>query len=111
MDFRPSKEILSALGQRARAARLHHELNQNELARRAGVSRDTIQRFERSGSCTLTNLVSICRVLDRLSEINQLFSEPAYSPREAFNAEKVKERTRAYAPRSTRGKSRKKSAP
>ena len=111
MDFRPSKEILSALGRRAKAARLRHELNQNELAARAGVSRDTVQRFERTGATTLASLVNICRVLDRLSEIDQIFSEPAYSPREAFKSDKVKERKRVYAPRRSRRKRADKSSP
>lgn len=111
MDFRLDKEILSELGRRARSVRLHDELSQEELAQKAGVSRDTIQRFEGSGTTTLQNLVKICRVLDLLSNIDQIFSEPTYSPREAFKAETHKKRKRAFSSRKSKGKPVQKASP
>lgn len=104
MDFRLDEEILVELGHRAQTMRLQFELDQKKLAKKAGVSRDTIQRFERSGAITLANLIKVARVLDVLPHIDQIFSAPAYSPRASFKAESVKKRQRAFAPRKPRKK-------
>jgi len=84
MDFRPDKQILAELGARFKQARLLHELSQDSLAEKAGLSIDMIKRFEKHGSTTLTNLTKLCRALGETSQIDTLFQQPRFSPKEAF---------------------------
>ena len=84
MEFRTDREILAQLGQRAKAARRRQKIGQESLAHKAGVSRDTLQRFETSGTSTIANLVKICRVLGVIDQIDLIFEEPHFSPQKEF---------------------------
>ena len=84
MEFRQDKQILEALGARFKQIRLAHELSQDKLAEKAGLSRDMIRRFEKHGSTTLTNLIKLCRVLGVTAQIDKLFQQPRFSPKQAF---------------------------
>jgi transcriptional regulator with XRE-family HTH domain len=84
MEFRQDKQILEELGARFKQVRLLHELGQEQLAEKAGLSRDMIRRFEKHGSTTLTNLTKLCRALGETAQIDTLFQLPRFSPKEAF---------------------------
>ncbi len=86
MDIRTDEEILTALAQRARQARQRRKLSQSELAGKAGVSRTAVQRLEGTGEITLANLVRMSRALGLTRELDGLFEQPEFSPRDQFRA-------------------------
>jgi HTH-type transcriptional regulator/antitoxin HipB len=58
--------VAFGLAGRVREARLARTWTQGDLADRAGVSGDTIKRFERTGRITLDNLLRIALALGQL---------------------------------------------
>jgi transcriptional regulator with XRE-family HTH domain len=72
------EERLSALGQRARELRLLRELQQRDLARRAGVGLATVQRFERTGRASLENVLRIALALGVDAPFDGLFAAPEF---------------------------------
>ena len=59
--IRPS---LSAFAKELRAARLHAEMSQDELARRAKMTRQGLDKIERGGNCTLGSIILLADALD-----------------------------------------------
>jgi len=90
MEFRQDRQILEELGARFKQARLLHELSQEALAEKAGLSKDMIRRFEKYGSTTLTNLTKLCRALGETAQIDLLFQPAPFSPKEAFEKKEHK---------------------
>jgi transcriptional regulator with XRE-family HTH domain len=58
--IRPS---LLAFAEKLRAARLHAEMTQ-ELARRAKMTRQGLDKIERGGNCTLGSIILLADALD-----------------------------------------------
>ena len=67
------------LADRVRAERLRQDLTQDTLAKRAGVSLPTVQRYERTGQATVENLLKLCHALGRLDEFAELLAPPPAS--------------------------------
>ena len=76
------KAVLRDLGRRLRAARLHRNLSQQELAERAGLNRTTVSEYERGASTSTLTLVQVLRALELLDELAGLPSAPGPSPLE-----------------------------
>ena len=74
------KGILVEIGTRLKSKRLRKNLSQQELAERAGISRNTVSDMEGGGSTTPHNFIRTLRVLDSLDELEHLLPEPAMSP-------------------------------
>ena len=72
------KEVLRALGQRARDLRLARNLRQDEVAERAGVGLATVQRFERLGTASLESALRIATALRAEAAFDALFQPPTY---------------------------------
>lgn len=68
-----SQEIIAELGQRLRAQRLSQNLQQEELANRAGVSERALRNLERNGQATLDNFVRVVMALGLAEELGGLF--------------------------------------
>jgi transcriptional regulator with XRE-family HTH domain len=68
-----AKELLKSIGERARDRRIFVRLSQADLARRSGVSRDTVVRMERGDNVGLESLVLIAITLDATTELADLF--------------------------------------
>lgn len=67
-------ELAGRLGQRARARRVSLRMRQSDLARAAGVSVDTIRRFERGdGGLTVKALAAVAIALGSEHELTELF--------------------------------------
>jgi transcriptional regulator with XRE-family HTH domain len=80
IDYRPSfRDILGALGERARQRRLLRKLSQAELAARAGVGVATVHRFETSGAASIENVLRIATALHAEAAFDKLFEAPAYA--------------------------------
>lgn len=74
-DFSTADEIATELGARIRAQRLAQNLQQSELAARAGISERSVSNFERSGRGTFDVFVRIVMALgmsDSLSPLLEL---------------------------------------
>ena len=59
--IRPS---LLAFAKELRAARLHAEMTQEELAKRAKMTRQGLDKIERGGNCTLGSIILLADALD-----------------------------------------------
>lgn len=78
-DFSAPSEVLRALGARARQLRVLRELQQSELAARAGVGVATLQRFEKTGRASIENVFRIAIALQADSAFARLFELPKYT--------------------------------
>ncbi len=68
-----AREVSRELGQRLRRVRLSQNMRQNELARRAGVSRLTVVHFEKTGQVSLNSFLRLVLSLGKLAELSALF--------------------------------------
>jgi len=64
--------VLSELGARLRRRRVELTLTQSELARRAGISKRTVERLEDGASVQLSRLIRVLRALDLLGGLEAL---------------------------------------
>src|SRR5690349_11810854 len=74
----PYTETLRQLGLRARALRIIRQLQQAEVAARAGIGVATVKRFERSGRASIENALRIATVLGADTAFDSLFVPPRY---------------------------------
>lgn len=71
-------ESLKSLGTRARSLRMLLELQQREVAARAGTSLGTVIRFERTGKASIENVLRIAVALGAENAFDNLFAPPKY---------------------------------
>lgn len=75
-----SIELLNDMGLRLRKIRIAHEITQEELAERAGVSRKVIGRMERGdGSVTLEKWMKVSQILgvsDTWKHVFEVMEDP-----------------------------------
>jgi transcriptional regulator with XRE-family HTH domain len=94
-EFASSNEICEELGSRLRACRLAKNLQQDELAKMAGVSKLTIINLERKGTVTLRSLLQVARALGLIDELSSLFKLQPKSIAMMESIESLKNRNRA----------------
>jgi transcriptional regulator with XRE-family HTH domain len=94
-EFSSSLEVCQALGSRLRACRLAKNLQQAELAQKAGVSKLTIINLENKGTVTLLSFIQIVRALGLIDELSALFELQPKSIAMMEAAEAASKRTRA----------------
>ncbi|MDZ4835161.1 MAG: helix-turn-helix transcriptional regulator [Candidatus Melainabacteria bacterium] len=80
-------EIAEELASRLRAHRLAQNLQQSELAARAGISRKTLTTFEKSGKVSLDVFLRIVAALGLSDSLSTLFELRQKSIREMELAE------------------------
>lgn len=85
-------EIAEELATRLRAHRLAQNLQQSELAERAGVSRKTLTTFEQSGKVSLDVFLRIVAALGLSESLSTLFELKQQSIREMELAEQRRQR-------------------
>lgn len=68
--------VQKQIGKQVRALRLAEGWSQAELARRAGLSRPTIERLERDGVITLSRLLGVAATLGTLEQFARAFPVP-----------------------------------
>ena len=73
------KALQQLLGSRLRGLRLNRNESQEELARRAGVGKATLQRLEEGRSGTIVTLLHVLRALD-LDNLDALLPAVEESP-------------------------------
>lgn len=73
--------VLAELGGRLTRIRLERNLTQLQLAKEAGISKNTVQRLEAGAVATqLSGFIRVCRVLDVIERFDLLIPEPVPSP-------------------------------
>lgn len=72
-ELATSDEIAREFGNRIRAHRLAENLQQSELAARAGVSERALRNFERSGRCSLDLLLRVAMALGFIESMSSFF--------------------------------------
>jgi len=85
-------EIAQELGNRLRAHRLAQNLQQNELAARAGVSTRTLGEFERSGRGSLDVFLRLAMALGLSESMSTLFELKAKSIKDMETASQKRQR-------------------
>ena len=85
-------EIAQELGNRLRAHRLAQNLQQNELAARAGVSPRTLGEFERSGRGSLDVFLRVVMALGLSESMSTLFELKPKSIKDMETASQKRQR-------------------
>lgn len=85
-------EIAEELAARLRAHRLAQNIQQSELAARAGISRKTLTTFEQSGKVSLNVFLRIVAALGLSESLSTLFELKQQSIREMELAEQRRQR-------------------
>lgn len=99
----PESAMLTELGARAQQYRVGMNLTQAELAKNAGVSQRTIERFEAGSSVQLDKLVRILRALKLSDNLDQLIPEASIRPIQLAGS-KTEIRHRSYKRRTAEPK-------
>ena len=102
IPFRQDSQILEDLGSRLRDLRVAHGYSQVELARKAAVSRPTIQSLENSGRISLVSLLRVLRVLGEHHAIDDIAPTQDFDPQEIFEREQDKQRKQKRVSRKSR---------
>ena len=80
--FMSNDAILRYLGAQMKQMRLNARLSQRELAEQAGVARSTIIAMENGHGVSLDSIVSVLRVIQKLSVLDAFETESLVSPLE-----------------------------
>lgn len=91
----PEASMLAELGERAQQHRIGMNLTQAELAKSAGVSQRTVERFEAGSSIQLDKLLRMLRALQLAANLDQLIPEASIRPIQIAGS-KVETRQRSY---------------
>jgi transcriptional regulator with XRE-family HTH domain len=90
-------DIEAELGHQVRALRLRQDLNQRQVAERAGIALNAVKNLESGKGATLRTLAQTLRVLNRAEWLNTLAPAVSISPVQML-------RTRAPRQRASRKK-------
>lgn len=73
--------LLEKIGESIKGRRLQKNISQEELSEMSGVSVASITRLETGkGNTSLTNLLSILKILEMADELKTIFTPPEVSP-------------------------------
>jgi transcriptional regulator with XRE-family HTH domain len=100
-DQLTDEAILSELGQRLARLRVEREVTQEELAKKAGVGKRTLERIEAGGSSQTANLIRVFRALELIDALDGVVPEPRLRPMELLE-QRSKQRRRASTKRRKR---------
>lgn len=80
METVTNETLRKEIGKRLRNERLNQNITQAALAEKAGIARRTLVGAERGESFTIDTLLSILRVLGKLSHLDLFLPVPEISP-------------------------------
>jgi transcriptional regulator with XRE-family HTH domain len=80
------------LGQQIRALRLRQNLDQQQLAERAGIALNAVKNLERGKGATLRSLIQALRVLNRVDWLRALAPAVSISPVQMLKAKVPRQR-------------------
>ena len=73
-------DVEAELGRQVRALRLRQDLNQRQVAERAGIALNAVKNLESGRGATLRTLAQTLRVLDRVEWLGTLAPAVSISP-------------------------------
>ena len=91
-DQLTTKEWEAQLGEQLRSLRLRQNVDQRELAKRAGVALNAVKNLEAGKGATLTSLVRVLRSLGRADWLGALAPTVSISPLQALEAKPARQR-------------------
>ncbi|HIP21138.1 MAG TPA: hypothetical protein EYG70_08450 [Sulfurimonas sp.] len=75
------EEIIKTMAKAYEQHRLQLELNEDEVCKLGGVSKDAIHRFKNGKNINIKNFIAILRAVDRVDALSTLFpSVKTFSP-------------------------------
>jgi transcriptional regulator with XRE-family HTH domain len=101
MPVHTPEELAAQLGEQLRALRLRQNLDQRQLAARAGIALNAVKNLESGHGGTVRSLLKVLRTLDRLDWLSALSPQVSISPLQALKRRPA--RRRVSRPRTTRG--------
>jgi transcriptional regulator with XRE-family HTH domain len=75
-----TKELEAELGKQIRALRLRLDLNQKQLAERAGIALNAVKNLETGKGASLRSLIQVLRILNRTDWLGALAPAVSISP-------------------------------
>lgn len=84
------KALAQQIGAFVRHQRLQQNKSQEQLCREAGISRSTLSLLERGDSVTLSTLLQVLRILDKLDFMKAFSTEQPISPMLLLKEEKMR---------------------
>ena len=92
IDDRTSSEWAEELGQQLRDLRLRLNVDQRQLAKRAGVALNVVKNLERGKGATLTSMIKVLRALGRVDWLGSLAPAVSISPLQVLRAKPSRQR-------------------
>lgn len=89
-------EVCQELGQRARLRRVALNISVEELAKRVGISTNTLGNFERTGRCTLATFARVLEVLNALPDLAAVLVTHSRTIEDMRQKASVDNKQRAY---------------
>ena len=80
------------LGQQLRNLRLRRNIDQRQLAAQAGIALNAVKNLENGRGATLTSLVKVLRVLERVNWLETLAPTVMISPMQMLKAKQPRQR-------------------
>lgn len=98
-EFSTTKEIMLEFAHKIKSERLKLNITQEDMALKCGISLSTYKIFEKNGKTSFENFINIIKALGKTSQLNNLFLENHFSPKEKVLNKNIKktERKRASA--------------
>ena len=90
--MRTSDELEADLGRQIRALRLRQNLDQQQLADRAGIALNAVKNLESGKGATLRSLAQALRVLNRADWLRALAPAVSISPVQMLKAKAPRQR-------------------
>ena len=85
-------ELEKELGQQLHNLRLRQNINQNELAKRAGVALNVVKNLEKGNGANVKSFIKVLRVLGRAEWLASLAPEVSISPLQLIQTKHVRQR-------------------
>ena len=91
-DASTTTEWEAQLGTQLRALRLRQDLDQVQLAQRAGVALNAVKHLEAGKGATLSSFIKVLRALDRTDWLAALAPSISVSPLQMLRAQQPRQR-------------------
>ena len=85
-------EVLRVAGVLTEDLRLRQNIDQRELAKRAGIALNAVKNLEKGNGATVTSLIKIIRTLGRIEWLASLAPEVSISPMQMLKVKHVRQR-------------------
>ena len=94
------REWEAELGKQIRALRLRLDLDQKQLAERAGIALNAVKNLESGKGATLRSLIQVLRILNRTDWLGTLAPTVSISPVQMLKMKAPRQRASARRPKS-----------